>query len=634
MRPPVRTLSLAALLWLTLPAPGAGPSSPGRVVYLAGKLSDEGLIVVGAALAAEPSAVLLLDSPGASRANAAFLKAYAPDRVVRVGPGRPLDLWNALFPRPASVVVCPARPRARLLQAACLAGLEGAPLWVTHDEPNEGALLRAWLKRWGARRVYLLGETPLVLPGKVVTRLPSAEALASACERRLAARGRVETAVVCNPADAARGGLSALAPWVAVRRRAVLLLTRPDGKEVEAVVERAGRRPALRRLETLILLADHQAIPTVKRPNPIPGDKDVAIEMEPCTPAGKGPFSFAVGRLFHKDRALVPLLLERGRLLARPGVRKALVASNPGGGLPLLETFSRCTAQELANAGYSTTGAFEHDLTSRKLRALMPRHDVVLWEGHHNTLIKDWGFPSWDEPLPPSFIFLQSCLALQEPKVQPLFTRGALAVVGTSTRTYSGSGGACSLAFFEALLHDGLPLGASLRQAKNFLLTYAQLKQRRLGSGAVRAGANLRAAWSFTLWGDPTLALPRPAGKGLPGVRHEVRGHTIVLSVPDGVLEARTNDYLARRPPGARLAGLVYRAKEGPQALVPLVFAEVHLPRGRPGQTPRLRSKLPATRWAFLWDARRRRGYLLALPRDRAELRFHVEWPAAEVARD
>src|SRR5262245_59459018 len=208
MRPPVRTLSLAALLWLTFPAPGAGPSWPGRVVYLAGKLSDEGLIVVGAALAAEPSAVLLLDSPGASRANAAFLKAYAPARVVRVGPGRrPLDLWNALFPRPASVVVCPAKPRARLLQAACLAGLGGAPLWVTHGEPNEGDLLRAWLKRWGARRVFLLGETSLVLPGRVVTRLPSEEALASACERRLAARGRIETAVVCNPADVARGGL-------------------------------------------------------------------------------------------------------------------------------------------------------------------------------------------------------------------------------------------------------------------------------------------------------------------------------------------------------------------------------------------------------------------------------------------
>src|SRR5262249_1663148 len=99
--------------------------------------------------------------------------------------------------------------------------------------------------------------------------------------------------------------------------------------------------------------------------------------------------------------------------------------------------------------------------------------------------------------------------------------------------------------------------------------------------------------------------------------------------------EARTNDYLARRPPGARLAGLVYRAKEGaPQKLVPLVFAQVHLPRGRPRQTPRLRSKLPATRRAVLWDARRPRGYPLALPRDRAELRFHVEWPAAEVARD
>jgi hypothetical protein len=43
---------------------------------------------------------------------------------------------------------------------------------------------------------------------------------------------------------------------------------------------------------------------------------------------------------------------------------------------------------------------------------------------------------------------------------------------------------------------------------------------------------------------------------------------------------------------------------------------------------PRLKSRLPSRNWVFNWDARRRCGYLLAVPRakDADELRFHVTW--------
>jgi hypothetical protein len=375
------------------------------------------------------------------------------------------------------------------------------------------------------------------------------------------------------------------------------------------------------------------------RPNPIPKDRDRVIEMEPLTPSGERPFSFAVGRLFHKNRAVVPLLLARQELLARAkGPRKALVASNPGGGLPLLETFSRNTAQELRNAGYQTTALFGRAVTARRLRALLPEHDLFLWEGHHNTLVKDWRFAAWDEPLPPSLVFLQSCLALADWKVQPLLSRGSVGVIGTSTRTYSASGGACSLAFFNALLYDGKPVGASLRQAKNFLLLYALLKEKRLGADARRTGANLRAAWAFTLWGDPTLVLPAPPrpGNALPAVRHRVEGNVLILKAPDRPHDtARSNPYQARMPANGRLAGLV-RNSGGPDGkpLVPFLFAEVPLPRARPGQVPALRTRLPATHWAFLWDERRRCGYLLATPRprDRGELRFHIDWAPAALA--
>jgi hypothetical protein len=379
-----------------------------------------------------------------------------------------------------------------------------------------------------------------------------------------------------------------------------------------------------------------------KRPNPIAKDKDPVIEMEPLTPRGAEPFSFATGRLFHEDRAVVPLLLARQELLTRaptrsPGPRRALVASNPRGDLNLLEAFSRNTVHELRNAGYETTAFFGKEVNGDDLRRLMPEHDVFLWEGHHNPLINDFAFPDWDEPLPPSLVFLQSCLALKESKAGLVLSRGALGVVGSSTRTYSASGGACSLAFFDAILYDGESLGGALRQSKNFLLAYSLLKDKRLGKDATRSGANLRSAWAFTLWGDPTLQLPRPAvpADALPPVRHEVHGDTILLHLPAERHEKVTSDkYRAEMMPNARLAGLLRKGADG-LALAPFVFAEVRLPNAEPGRTPRLHSKLPTDRYVFCWDGRRGCGYLLVTPgpQTERELRFRVEWrPGPDVA--
>jgi hypothetical protein len=330
--------------------------------------------------------------------------------------------------------------------------------------------------------------------------------------------------------------------------------------------------------------------------------------------------------------------LARQRLVAETrGPRKAMVASDPGGALPLLETFSRNTAKELHNTGYETTTRFGQDLSKDELRQLMPEQDLFLWEGHHNTLIKEYALPEWDEPLPGSLIFLQSCLALMEAKAQPLIQRGAIGVVGSSTRTYSGSGGACSLAFFDGLLYEHQSLGGALRQAKNFLLAYAQLKEKRLGKDAKRSGANLRSAWAFTLWGDPTFRLPRPdkPARSLPAIDHEVQGNTIIVTLAPPHDKVVTAKYQVEMPPNARLAGLLKKDKdEDGQPLVPFVFAEVHLPRAPLGQVPLLTSKLPSSHYVFNWDPRRRCGYLLVTPRarDEKELRFHVSWEPDEIA--
>jgi hypothetical protein len=642
--------------------PGKAPVRNDQVVFLARGLSPEKLATFTATFAASGHpGIVLLDSAPASRYTKTYLAAIQPERVYLVGSfpdgpgeverrlgvkiaatltwtnGPPRALWRELFPKAERVVVCPPEPRGQFVQAACLAGVLGAPLFVTHGASGEAEELRQRLAEWGAKRVYAVGDVgklPRDLCDVRVTRLADEKAVAAAYLSRLRKKGPIRTLVVANPADNkdGLGGMASLAPWIALQKHAALLLTNAAGDNVEDLVNDALRDERLGGADTLLLVAGLKAVPTRKRPNPIPGDKDSEIEMEPFTPSGNECCTFATGRLFHEDVATVPLMLARQRLLRKDGPRRALVASNPGGSLPLLETFSRSTIQELRNAGYQTRTLIGHEVTKEALRQRMTEADVILWEGHHNTLVKEWNMPEWDEPLPPALVFLQSCLALQDWKAQPLLCRGAVAVVGTSTRTYSGSGGACSLAFFNAVLYDDATLGGALRQAKNFLLAYAMLKEKRLGKDAQRTGANLRAAWAFTLWGDPTLRLPRSPAPAEPRepVRREVHGRTILLSLPpephDKVKSAK---FQAQMPPNARLAGLV--RKEGDadgQPLVPLVFAEVLLPKAPPGQTPVLHSRLPASHWVFNWDPRRRCGYLLVAPRSRdaEELRFQVEW--------
>jgi len=658
-----------ALLGGPFPSRSAGdtsPAPPKKIVYLGGVLSDEEtLVFTSAVAAADPQAVVLFDSPATSPYLKAFLTAFDPERVVPVGSfcdglddlrsrlgrataeplaweGRPRALWAALFPRVERVVVCPAEPRGPLLQAACLAGLLKAPLFITHDREDE-ADLRRRVADWKPNEVHAVGAAVRACRqlGEVrVVPLGTERAVADSCRRELAKRGPAATLVVANPNDLydGRGGMSSLAPWLALRHDAPLLLTDPAGDDVEAVVAAALKHKELRAVDSVLLAANRQAVPMRVRPNPIPADHDPLIELEPLTPEGNAPFSFAVGRVFHDDRSVVALMLARQRLLAEArGPRRALIASNPGGGLPLLETFSRNTAKEFRNAGYEITAKFRGDVSKDDLRRTLPDHDIFLWEGHHGTLIREFKLPDWDEPTAPSFVFLQSCLALTEEKAQPLLRRGAVGVIGSPVRTYSASGGACSLAFFDALLYDGKSLGGGLRQAKNFLLAYAQLKEKRLGKDAKRGGANVRAAWAFTLWGDPTLTLPRPErpADALSGVRHEVQGNTIVVSLPDKTHDkVASNKFQVEMPPNARLAGLIRKEEDDSEKpLVPFVFVEVSLPKAPTGRVPELHAKVPPSHYVFCWDERRRTGYLLITPRarDEKELRFRVSWKAEEL---
>jgi hypothetical protein len=647
---------LGQLVRGTPPPAGTGPAE--HVVFLAGGLSEEERITASAAVAASGAGVLLFDSPALRPHVRVFLQAFRPGRLVPVGSfpaggmeletalgmkagpvlacgtDCPTELQKALFPRAPRLVAAPAEPRRLLLQAACLAGAAGVPLLVSRDDARGAADLRRAAAFWGSREVLAVGATHHLcrdLAGVHVVRLPDEGAVLTACLRELRRQGPVGALVVANPADdrPGLGGTSALAPWMAVQKQAALLLTNDQGTDVEAVVRAALRHGALAGADAVLLAGSPRALPPGRRPNPVPG-KDQAIEMEPLTPDGAGPCSFAVGRLFHRDPAVVALLLARERLLPERAACRALVVGNPGGSLPLLEAVSRSTAQELKNAGYLTTALFGEEASAREVRRLLPSQDIFLWEGHYSTLARHYGVHRWPEPLRPSLFFLQSCLALSEEEALPFLERGAVGVIGSASRTYSASGSAAALAFFDALVYDRQSVGGALRHAKNFLLAFDQLKHRRLG-GSPLAGASVRSAWAFTLWGDPTVKLPAPPPPpaGLERVRHRVEGKTLILSLPDEKHEkVAAGDYQAEARANVRLAGLCAKGADDEHRLVPLVFVEAPLPGVPAGATPRLRGRLRDDAWVFLWDGRRRCGYLLVRPRaaDHGELRFHVSW--------
>lgn len=628
--------------------------SGARTVVLAGDVTDHDLLRISTAAG---DAVLLLDRPVLEAPNRRFLQSFAPERVVSVGSftqniqeryqlsGKLTDTASpengSIFPErtSATLVVCPAEPRAALLQAACLAASLHADLQICNEEGSDIVPRKA---SRSVEKVYAVGTAVAECRRRWANRvicLENTQAVTAAHVRQLRQDTVIRTLVVANPADLApgKGRLSSLAPWVAQQKQAALVLTNDEGTDVAAKVHAAVRQPGLTQVDTLILLASLHGIPMEKRPNPAPG-KDTEITLEPLTPLGSDLFSFAIGRLFHEEPGMIPLMLARERLLPRsPASRKVLLVSNPGGGLSLLESISRNTAKEFQNRGYDATTMFHNEVQPDAVRKLMPEQDIFLWEGHYRTMVDRFCMPKWNEPLQPSLVFLQSCLALNENETRPLFERGALALVGSPTRTYSGSGGAFTLSFFDALLYEERSLGGSMRQAKNFLMAYALLKEKRLGDGAKLAGANRRSAWAFTLWGDPTLRLPQPPvpANAMPIVRCTVRGDSLTLTLPDTRYpKVHTGDFEAELWPNARLAGLVTKDRvDDERRLVPMLFAEVALPKAPVGKTPRLTSRLPDDNWVFAWDGRRRTGYLLALPRarDRERLRFQIHWESEAV---
>lgn len=218
------------------------PSSAAKSVVLAGSMSDHEFLRLSAAI---DDSVLLVDRPFLAAANLRFLQSFHPNRVVRIGdedPGAQVGFQLSelatetvttkyeifLTEKPHhTLVVCPAEPRAALLQATCLAAGLQADLRICNDEGSD--VVRQVDAR-AFQKVYAIGaaapECRRLWPGRV-TSLANAQAVADAYVSRLRQDTVIRTLVVANPADLApgKGRLSTLAPWVAQQKRAALVLT-------------------------------------------------------------------------------------------------------------------------------------------------------------------------------------------------------------------------------------------------------------------------------------------------------------------------------------------------------------------------------------------------------------------------
>jgi len=379
----------------------------------------------------------------------------------------------------------------------------------------------------------------------------------------------------------------------------------PDQRKRETtsrpIVRAALKNQDLLRADALILLGYLKALPMERRPNPIPADKDAYIEMEPLTPRAPS--------RSHSPRAGCFTRIEPcnafGGPAEPPHQRNRLgaqgpVVSNPAGGLPLLEAFPRNTALELSQCRVQADILFGNEASKDGLRKVLPAQTFSSGRAPQH-LIKEYGVHEWTEPLRPALVFLQSCLALTERQgANPFLQRGAIAVVGSSTRTYSGSGGACALAFLTPCTTTAPLWAGSLRHAKNFFWPIPSSRKNGWARTPSRAGptcvlpgrshsgrSHVEAAPSLGAGQCSTLDPPQSSGQ------HH-RSH------PAGKNPQESGDceVPVRVKPNGRLAGLLREGDKDGQRLVPFVSRR-STAQGATRQNAPPAQPAPNTRWVF-----------------------------------
>lgn len=216
-----------------------------------------------------------------------------------------------------------------------------------------------------------------------------------------------------------------------------------------------------------------------------------------------------------------------------------------------------------------------------------------------------------------ALVILQSCSSLHNDGTLAAVRAGACGVIGSTTSIHSASGSSFVKAWGDAALRGGETVGEAMRDARNYFLLLARLKEAR---GHKQQAKTLRVGLSFRLWGDPEVTLFPPAQEKpvCRPIAATLRRQTVTLQTPRRKLpEAKTEKYAVRAYPGSQTAGIVKRIKGKPyRRLMPVYFLRLDLPAGSDVSTKRglVRSGDKDTRAVFSVDPLGRYVYVLYFP--------------------
>lgn len=549
-----------------------------------------------------------------------------PGRVQRIVAGDAdlgLAIAEAAFSpsdKPRAVWVSEA-DAASAIAAAALAATERSPLLVANGSLEATTHAAATLaERLGAKEVVVVGRTD---QGRLASQLGAKVRVLAPEDALRAQRNAVrgtDHLVLVAPADA-KGPFSpprlslASVPYVLAKGAALAYVGEGAGggrtpEEATVALEAEG----VGRFDFVTLVGDWLAIPLREVQDVDQVARGVETprvhKIPPFVDLEGRPSDRAVGRLAALD------VYDLSRWVARivHGVGDdadgVLVFANAHDKFILGETISRTTSAELANAGVPVRSFYRGEITRERIEAELPRHALVLWEGHPTDLtLGDDALPAPQRPLPPSTVFLQGCYTMDRADPFVLVERGANAVLGTYMAVYSSSGSAFARAYVNAQVHGGATAGQALASARNYLFALVELKKRR---GFTDWRKTLRAALSFDLWGDPEAQAPvsfrRP--KQSP-VTARLQGNRLSVRIPAGALPlAEAGPYQASVRPGGALAGLYNfiedeNGKVVGRRLSELFFVEVRLPESF-GDAPVLEAPYPASTYAWIFSPRTR----------------------------
>jgi hypothetical protein len=430
-----------------------------------------------------------------------------------------------------------------------------------------------------------------------------------------------------------------LVPYISLLRKSLpLLLTTNDPSRIENKVTQLIQRYTLKP-STITLLGDSSAIGMYDyHIESVYADGDsysynFPVEIFTSPQDEYQALSFGIGRIPFNQLYQTATLFVRGlyrERLFQEQQHRILMIANPldsyqDEGLPLCETISRATSQELRNFSLKVNEFYRRTPDDQAMMDASKNADLIIFQGHayHQRLLDDpefffqlemadeMGQAESESPFranhlltslhsffadmlpaktevaelnPKRFnnlpiVILQSCNSLENYISDWLLQLGGVALIGSVSNIHSASGSSFIKTLIDRALYEGETLGTALREARNYFFVLQDLKNQRGHREQVKS---LRVALSFRLWGDPQLKMfkPLPAPRKQPLSIVWENPHTLTITTPSKRLpKIETEKYIAYGYPGVQYAGIVKRLKKkSARKLIPLYFVKTPLP--------------------------------------------------------